>query len=1444
MNDKTKSQLIDELEILRQRISELEKLHSSDVQSSSNDWVSAEKLRTLTENAPMIIFEINQSGVIIYMNRTPKGVALDQVIGQSMYQLMNPNYHDLVKEKVHSVFKTGQPTQYETAGIGPNEEEAFYFSHIAPLYDENKNVNSALIVTHDITVLKNSEQALRENERQLRTIAENYPRSFLSIVEKDYTIGYTAGQEFKKLNLDPQQFVGLTLAQVFGEHEAFVREQYEQTFQGKERSFDLFINEQYQHYRTVPLISEDGFIDQILVVVENATERILAQKALEASEALFRTTFYGIGDAVITTGKDGKIVQMNSLAEELTGWTEAEAKNQPISDVFKIVNEDTFLTVESPVDQVISSGVIVGLANHTLLIAKDGRKTPIADSGAPIKNDKNEIAGVVLVFRDQSEERLNQAVNEAHISLINFAVNHSMDELLVQILDIIGSLVNSPVGFLHFVDPDQKTLSKQQWSSQTMNEFCQTKGQDMHSPIDQAGVWADCVREKSPIIHNDYAALSNKTGMPDGHVELIRELVVPVIRADKVVAILGIGNKPQNYTEKDVEIVAYLANAAWELIQEKLTTETLRKSEAELRMVMNNTRDMIFAVDRDLKLIAANKKFTDATISAGGSPIQPGEKILSDDYPKDFISMWEGYYHRALNGESFVVETSLAWEDGMHTIENALAPVKNRKGETYGAVVSSHDITARKRAELELAESQRRLSTLMSNFPGMAYRCKNDPDWTMEFTSQGVAQLTGYETKDLLNNSKISYGDLIHPNDHQKVWDVVQKSVEERSHYQTTYRIITKNGERKWVWEQGQGIFDENGNLLALEGFIIDVSQRKHAEDALRDSEERYRNLFQNDHAVMLIIDPETGDIVDANPAAARYYGWSIKELCRKNIKEINTLSPEEVHNEIKKAYAAEKKSFDFRHRLSDGSIRDVEVYSGKIKINSQEMLYSIIHDVTERKLEKSRLKIQSHALEAAGNAIIITDSNSIIQWANPAFCNLTGYSLTEVIGKTPQIWKSGQHDSGFYKALWKTVLAGKAWSGIITNKRKNGSLYQEAQTISPVISGDGKITHFVAIKNDLSEQIEAAEEIKRKADELRTLHKIDQAILSGTNININLNTILRYIQENLKVDAAAILKYQPDLNILVFAAGRGFHTQALQNTELRINEGYAGRSAFERQVIKVLKIQSDDPKFARSKKFAHENFVSYLGIPLIAKGEIIGVLEIFNRDTLDPDKEWLEYLTTIAGQVAIAINNDTLFNGLQRSNIELAMAYDATIEGWARALETRDDETEGHSRRVLDLSMKFAKKLGVEGEDLLNFRRGALLHDIGKIGIPDSILLKPGALTDDEWKIMRQHPVKAFKWLSPIQYLKDAVDIPYCHHEKWDGTGYPRGLQGKQIPLHARIFTIVDVWDALRSDRPYRKAWSIDKASDYIKEQASHHFDPKLVPIFLELIQETEQDT
>ncbi|MFZ6031130.1 MAG: HD domain-containing phosphohydrolase [Chloroflexota bacterium] len=355
-----------------------------------------------------------------------------------------------------------------------------------------------------------------------------------------------------------------------------------------------------------------------------------------------------------------------------------------------------------------------------------------------------------------------------------------------------------------------------------------------------------------------------------------------------------------------------------------------------------------------------------------------------------------------------------------------------------------------------------------------------------------------------------------------------------------------------------------------------------------------------------------------------------------------------------------------------------------------------------------------------------------------------------------------------------------------------------------------------------------AEKERLRQLQRLSAIRAIDQAILTQQDFTQTLRVALEQIVSNLKLSAAAILLCNPYTQTLSYAAQYGLGEAVLSLDAQPVGIGYAGQVASREEAIFTAALRG----FYGQRYFSH-----YGALPMICKGHVLGVLEVYHDQEIPPDDDWLEFLQMLTSQTAIAIDNANMLERLLETNLNLTQAYDTTIMGWSKALEFRNFETAGHSQRVTDLTLKLARELGVPAQALEHIRRGALLHDIGKMGIPDHILLKPGELTPEERKIIEKHPVYAYEMLSAIPFLKAALDIPYAHHEKWDGSGYPLGLRGEAIPLAARIFAIVDVFDAMSSDRPYQSARPYEKVIGYIQAQAGKHFDPKIAEVFLALI-------
>ena len=347
-----------------------------------------------------------------------------------------------------------------------------------------------------------------------------------------------------------------------------------------------------------------------------------------------------------------------------------------------------------------------------------------------------------------------------------------------------------------------------------------------------------------------------------------------------------------------------------------------------------------------------------------------------------------------------------------------------------------------------------------------------------------------------------------------------------------------------------------------------------------------------------------------------------------------------------------------------------------------------------------------------------------------------------------------------------------------------------------------------------------------------------DLVAQESTDLRGTINVLASHVIHSLDVDAADVLVYDAAAQRLVNAGGRGFRGRGMENVILRLEDTPAGKAVANNEVVRVANVTRAQNDFAHLADLAGEDMVAYVAAPLVLNAQVKGVLEIWSRRPINASAQWLDTLEQTAEKGAMALSNVMLVRRLQRANLDLAQAYDATIEAWSQALELRGYETKSHIQRVADMSVDFARLIGLGEAEVSNIRRGARLHDIGMLAIPERIVLKPEALDEEELVIMRRHPMVGYQQLESVEFLKSALDIVRYHHEKWDGTGYPYGLKGEQIPLTARLFALVDVWDSLRSDRPFRKGWPEEKVKAHIRERAGKQFDPDLADRFLKLLE------
>jgi HD-GYP domain-containing protein (c-di-GMP phosphodiesterase class II) len=355
------------------------------------------------------------------------------------------------------------------------------------------------------------------------------------------------------------------------------------------------------------------------------------------------------------------------------------------------------------------------------------------------------------------------------------------------------------------------------------------------------------------------------------------------------------------------------------------------------------------------------------------------------------------------------------------------------------------------------------------------------------------------------------------------------------------------------------------------------------------------------------------------------------------------------------------------------------------------------------------------------------------------------------------------------------------------------------------------------------------AAQLQVQVDRIQALYEIDAAITGDPDLRTVLSVLLERVATHLEADAAQVLVRETEGWRL--GAGLGFWFPESSSGRLVVPAEFL-EAPWQRRT--TTSTHTDGLGTPRRDLFEREGFVTAHSVPLVAQNQLVGVLEVFLRTPHEPDEDWSYFLEVLARQAAIAVKSANSLIELRRSHEALLASYDATLRGWVHALDLRDQEVEGHSQRVTAMMRRFAPLAGVAESELADVVRGALLHDIGKIGVADSILRKAGPLDDEERGLMRRHPIYARDWLRSIPFLLPAIEIPYEHHERWDGRGYPRGLAGEAISLAARAFALIDVYDALRSDRPYRPAQSVDRARRYLSDQAGLHFDPRLVGPFL----------
>jgi PAS domain S-box-containing protein len=786
------------------------------------------------------------------------------------------------------------------------------------------------------------------------------------------------------------------------------------------------------------------------------------------------------------------------------------------------------------------------------------------------------------------------------------------------------------------------------------------------------------------------------------------------------------------------------------------------------------------------------------------------------------------------------------------------------------------DISERKRAERALKSSEELFRQLAENV--------REVFWVRDVKTRRIIYINPvYEqifgrTRMSLYEYPDSFQTSVHPQDKERI---VQATTQQKNGglFNEQYRIVRPDGMVRWIWARTYPIVDEQGQIYRMVGIAEDITESKQAETDLREREEWLRESQRIAHIGSYRFDIRQG-MWQSTATLDELFG--IDEKYIKSVDGwLHLIHPAErnlMANYLQNHVILAREKFDQEYRIIRPIDQQERWVHGRGALTFDEYdnpvtLFGTIQDITERKQREREMQAIASISAALRSASTRTEMLNII--ATQIIELLNAETIT--IGRYDPITHDGIHElavGGLEPLIHKRIPAGYGIpSYVFTHKRPyvtndlpNDPLFYSREYIGkiqglacvPLLTQNAEIEGWLStgvrrmwspeeirILTAISDIAANAlhrhalhEQLEQRVNRLASLHAIDTAITTNFDLGITIDMVLKHVVEQLDIDATDVLALDTTSNTLKYLGGRGFRSDAICNTALGIGQGHAGIVALERKILQAPNLIAQPDLIVRREMVELEQFTSYFGAPLLVKGQVKGVLEVFTRNHFEPTHDWLEFFNTLATQTAIALDNMTLFTNLVRSNNELSLAYDSTLEGWSRALDLRDKETEGHSWRVMELSTRLARAMQLDEDQITAIRRGALLHDIGKMAVPDRILHKAGPLTQAEWRVMHLHPEYARQMLAPISYLNRSLEIPYYHHERWNGTGYPLGLAGEQIPIAARIFTIADVWDALCSDRPYRLAWPRQKALAYIRSKSSVYFDPQVVKAFIQVIE------
>ncbi len=768
-------------------------------------------------------------------------------------------------------------------------------------------------------------------------------------------------------------------------------------------------------------------------------------------------------------------------------------------------------------------------------------------------------------------------------------------------------------------------------------------------------------------------------------------------------------------------------------------------------------------------------------------------------------------------------------EGGVRWVEAHVTPRFNDEGVPIELIGSLSDVTERFEREEKIRQNERRLDVLLGNLPGMAYRCENRRDWKMEFVSDGVEKLTGYRRNEVEHNNRISYADLIHPDDREMVWNEVQRAIARELQFSLVYRLLHRDGSVRWVWERGVGIGRSEDGVQYIEGFVSDITLRKQAEEKLIKSEQRFRGLFEMmDSGMSLheLIYDESGKaydyrFLDVNPAFERLTGLSKKDVVGRSVREaIPGIEEEWITDYIKVAQNGGAAGF-VRYSAPLGRSYQVVAYQ-----TQKDQFVTIFTDVSEQLKAEEEIHNLARFPEENPSPVIRVSESGEVMYQNPASKILLGECQTK-------------HD-GFCSAM--IVFAKEA---LAENVQKKVEYTIGESHYSFVITPVKESGYANLYGRDVTKRVNATQQLERTNHVLRTLSQGNRSMIHATSEGELLQRVCRVLAEegNYPFVWAAYAddedKLSPQFECGEFSEQMRPWFEELPRTNL---SAPLLSGLFEDSTPLLLSELEEGGWTKRQVEIVQDSDVSILLLlPLIYRKTIFGVIGIFSatRDIFDSAE--LSLLQEMAGDVSYGIQSQRTHIAHEQSMARIQKTMLQTIEAVSLTLEKRDPYTAGHQQRVVQLAVAIATEMGMTKQHVEGLRLAALVHDLGKIHVPAEILNRPGRLSESEFGIIKSHPQVGYDILKGVEFDWPIADIVLQHHERCDGSGYPQGLFKEQIIPEARILAVADVVEAITSHRPYRPGLGIDSALKEVERGRATIYDEDVVDTCLKLFREKD---